>query len=63
MCHLTYTLAFLTAIQGLTKRGARLMVLADRDEVLARGVVPMRPVPEIPEIDSPHGFSKITLTL
>jgi glucosamine--fructose-6-phosphate aminotransferase (isomerizing) len=77
-----------TAIQGLAERGARVMVLADRDDVLVRGVAPMRLVPGIPEwlsplttvipgqlaafrlaqlngsdLDSPHGLSKITLTL
>jgi glucosamine--fructose-6-phosphate aminotransferase (isomerizing) len=77
-----------TAIAGLSERGAKVMALADRDDVLARGVAPMRLVPDVPEwlspltavipgqlaafrlaqlngsdVDSPHGLSKITLTL
>jgi glucosamine--fructose-6-phosphate aminotransferase (isomerizing) len=77
-----------TAIEGLTERGAKVTAIADRDDVLARGIAPMRLVPDVPEwlspltavipgqlaalrlaqlngsdIDSPHGLSKITLTL
>jgi glucosamine--fructose-6-phosphate aminotransferase (isomerizing) len=77
-----------TAIEGLRERGARVMVLADREDVLARAVAPMRLIPGVPEwlsplttvipgqlaafrlaqlngsnLDSPHGLSKITLTL
>jgi glutamine---fructose-6-phosphate transaminase (isomerizing) len=77
-----------TVINGLSQRGARLLVIADRADVLARGVVPLRLVEGIPEwlsplatvipgqlaafrlaqltgsdLDSPHGLSKVTLTL
>jgi glucosamine--fructose-6-phosphate aminotransferase (isomerizing) len=42
-----------SAIDGLSKRGARVMVIADREEVLARGIAPLRLVPGIPEWLSP----------
>ena len=42
-----------TAIGGLVERGARVMVIADRDDVLAHGVAPMRLVAGVPEWLSP----------
>ena len=42
-----------TAIDGLAARGARVIVIADRDDVLARGVAPLRLVPGVPEWLSP----------
>ncbi|HEX4521115.1 MAG TPA: SIS domain-containing protein [Gaiellaceae bacterium] len=42
-----------TAIDGLTERGARVITVADRDDVLDRGVAPMRLVPGVPEWLSP----------
>ncbi len=42
-----------TAIAGLAERGARLIVIADREDVLAQGVAPMRLVPDVPEWLSP----------
>ena len=42
-----------TAIDALAERGARVIVIADRDDVLARGVAPMRLVPGVPEWLSP----------
>ena len=48
------TLASMTAvIEGLAERGARLVVLADADEVLARASTPMRLVANVPEWLSP----------
>ena len=41
------------AIEGLSRRGARLIVIADRLDVLSRGVVPLRLVERIPEWLSP----------
>ena len=41
------------AMRGLAARGARLLVIADRPEVLARGDVPLRLVAETPEWLSP----------
>ncbi len=42
-----------TAIDSLAERGARVIVIADRDDVLGRGVAPMRLVPGVPEWLSP----------
>ena len=42
-----------TAIEGLAARGARVHVIAEREDVLARGVSPLRLVPGIPEWLSP----------
>jgi glutamine---fructose-6-phosphate transaminase (isomerizing) len=76
------------AIRGLVARGAKVIAVADRDDVLADVPVPLRLVPDVPEwlsplttvipgqaaalklaqlngsdLDSPHGLSKVTLTL
>jgi glucosamine--fructose-6-phosphate aminotransferase (isomerizing) len=76
------------AIRSLADRGARVVAIADADDVRAAGVLPMRLVGDVPEwlsplttvipgqlaafrlaqlngsdLDSPHGLSKITLTL
>jgi glucosamine--fructose-6-phosphate aminotransferase (isomerizing) len=42
-----------TAIRGLAERGAKMIVIADQKDVLARGVAPMRLVPDVPEWLSP----------
>ena len=42
-----------TAIGGLVERGARVVVIADRDDVLASGAAAMRLVPDVPEWLSP----------
>jgi glucosamine--fructose-6-phosphate aminotransferase (isomerizing) len=42
-----------TAIKGLTERGARVHVIAEREDALALGVSPLRLVPGIPEWLSP----------
>jgi glucosamine--fructose-6-phosphate aminotransferase (isomerizing) len=42
-----------TAIRGLAGRGARVVVIADREDVLALGVAPLRLVASIPEWLSP----------
>ncbi len=42
-----------TAIEGLAARGARVHVIAEREDVLARGVSSLRLVPGIPEWLSP----------
>ena len=48
------TLASMTAvIEGLAERGARLVVIADAEEVLARASAPMRLVADVPEWLSP----------
>jgi glucosamine--fructose-6-phosphate aminotransferase (isomerizing) len=77
-----------TVIRGLADRGARVIAVADSEDVLGAGAAPMRLVPGVPEwlsplttgipgqlaavrlaqlngsdLDSPHGLSKITLTL
>ncbi len=41
------------AIRGLVERGARVVVIADRDDVLSTAAVPMRLVPSVPEWLSP----------
>jgi glucosamine--fructose-6-phosphate aminotransferase (isomerizing) len=76
------------AIRELSERGAKVISIADRSEVLALGATPLRLVEGVPEwlsplttvipgqlaavrlaqlnssdLDSPHGLSKITLTL
>ncbi len=76
------------AIRALSERGAKVITVADRRDVLALGVAPFRLVEDVPEwlsplttvipgqlaavrlaqlngsnLDSPHGLSKITLTL
>jgi glucosamine--fructose-6-phosphate aminotransferase (isomerizing) len=76
------------AIRALSERGAKLVTVADRRDVLALGVAPFRLVAGVPEwlsplttvipgqlaavrlaqlngsdLDSPHGLSKVTLTL
>jgi glutamine---fructose-6-phosphate transaminase (isomerizing) len=76
------------AIRELSERGARVISVADRRDVLSLGVAPFRLVEGVPEwlsplttvipgqlaamrlaqlngsdLDSPHGLSKITLTL
>jgi glutamine---fructose-6-phosphate transaminase (isomerizing) len=76
------------AIQGLEERGARLIVIADDERVLAAGAARLPLVEGVPEwlsplatvvpgqlaamrlaqltgsdLDSPHGLSKVTLTL
>jgi len=76
------------AVKNLAERGAKVVVIADREDVLSAGVAPMRLVTDVPEwlsplttvipgqlaafrlaqlngsdLDSPHGLSKITLTL
>jgi glucosamine--fructose-6-phosphate aminotransferase (isomerizing) len=76
------------AIRALSERGAKLITVADRRDVLALGVAPFRLVADVPEwlsplttvipgqlaavrlaqlngsdLDSPHGLSKVTLTL
>jgi glucosamine--fructose-6-phosphate aminotransferase (isomerizing) len=77
-----------TAMRGLADRGAKVIAIADREDVLGAAVAPMRLVADVPEwlsplttvipgqlaavrlaqlngsdLDSPHGLSKITLTL
>ena len=42
-----------TAIHDLVERGARVMVIADRDDMLALGAAPMRLVAGVPEWLSP----------
>jgi glutamine---fructose-6-phosphate transaminase (isomerizing) len=76
------------AIGGLSERGAKMITISDRQDVLSLGVAPLRLVEGVPEwlsplttvipgqlaavqlgrlngsdLDSPHGLSKITLTL
>ena len=41
------------AIAGLVERGAKVVVIADRDDVLAAGAAAMRLVPDVPEWLSP----------
>jgi len=77
-----------TVIRGLAERGAKVIAIADAEDVLGAGAAAMRLVPDVPEwlsplttvipgqvtafhlaqlngsdLDSPHGLSKITLTL
>jgi glucosamine--fructose-6-phosphate aminotransferase (isomerizing) len=42
-----------TAIRGLADRGAKVIAIADREDVLGAGVAPMRLVPDVPEWLSP----------
>jgi glucosamine--fructose-6-phosphate aminotransferase (isomerizing) len=76
------------AIRGLSARGARVVTIADREDLLGRGAASFRLVEGVPEwlsplttvvpgqlaavrlaqlngsdLDSPHGLSKVTLTL
>jgi glucosamine--fructose-6-phosphate aminotransferase (isomerizing) len=45
--------SMMDAIRGLADRGARLVTIADRDDVLAGSAAPMRLVPGVPEWLSP----------